>query len=69
MALGAEAVAVAVHEVRVGAVRAVGTVAGKGFHDVELVVLGESGVGRGDRGEAGLSDGGRHCGLWSWDWS
>ena len=45
MAFGAETAALAVHIVRVCADGAVRGVAGKGFHDVEFVVVGEAGVG------------------------
>lgn len=61
-ASGAEGAALAVDVVRVGAGGAVGAVPCEGFHHVELVVAGETGVGGRDGGEADLADGGRHDG-------
>lgn len=59
---GAEGAAFAVGFVRVRAGGAVGGVPGEGLHDVELVVVGEAGVGGGDGGEEYLAGGVGHCG-------
>lgn len=77
VAFGAEAAAFAVDFVGMGALEAAGGVAGEGFHDVELVVVGEARVGCWDGGEADLArGGGRHGGRfafasfqnWLWFW-
>lgn len=59
MTLGAESTSLAVDFVGASACGAVGCVAGKSLHDVELVVAREAGVG-GDGSEVDLADEGRH---------
>ena len=80
VAFGAEGAAAAVGFTRVRAGRAAGGVSGEGFHDVELVVVGEARVGGGDWGEDHLPGGVGHCGGfgvglygcgfggWWWGW-
>ena len=61
-AFGAQRSSGKVHRVGIGAGRAVGAVPGEGFHDVDLVIAGEAGVGCWDGREAGLAEGRRHGG-------
>ena len=60
MAFGAQSAALAVRFVGVGAGCAVRAVAGECFHDEELVVVGEAGVGCWYGREADLAGAGRH---------
>ena len=67
MAFRAEGLACFVHRVGVGAGGAVGGVVGETLHDVEFVVVGKAGDGRGDGTEAYLAGSGgegRHCCGW-----
>lgn len=67
VAFRAERAACFVHCVRVGAGGAVGGVPRESVHDIEFVVAGEAGHGRGDGTEADLAGSGgegRHCCGW-----
>ena len=63
VAFRAKAASFAVHFVWACAGGAVGGVAGERFHNIELVVMGETRVGRSDGGEADLTGWGSHCSL------
>ena len=63
VAFRAKAASFAVHFVWTCAGGAVGGVAGERFHDIELVVMGETRVGHRDGREADLTGWGSHCSL------
>ena len=63
VAFGAKAASFAVHFVWTCAGGAVGGVAGECFHDIELVVVGETRVGHRDGREADLTGWGSHYNL------
>ena len=67
MAFGAECAACFVDGVGMGAVGAVGGMAGESVHDIELVPAGKAGYGCWDGTEldlAGFGGEGRHCCAW-----